>query len=77
MPSGNTGEHPEERKEKRKMKVKEIFADTRYNMAITYLVYCMGTMEVFTNKAKLMNHWGEEEATVRFLNTRELQIVIQ
>lgn len=59
------------------MKVKEIFSDTRYKMATTYLVYCMGTMEVFTDKTKLVNNWGEEEAVVRFLNTRELQIVIQ
>ena len=59
------------------MKVKKFFEDTRYNMACTYLVYCMETMEVFTDKTKLMNNWGEEEAVVRFLNTRELQIVIQ
>lgn len=59
------------------MTLNKIFEDTRYNMACTYLVYCMGTMEVFTDKTKLMNNWGEEEATVLFLNTRELQIVIQ
>lgn len=59
------------------MKLRKIFEDKRYNMACTYIVYCMGTTEVFTDKTRLMNNWGEEEAVVRFLNTRELEIFIQ
>lgn len=59
--------------------VNEIMKDTRYNMACTYIVRCMGETEVFTRetKDKLFRLWGYDEAIVRFLNTRELEIIIK
>ena len=58
--------------------LKTIFADTRYNMACTYIVNCMGITEIYTRetKDKMFRMWGEETATVRFLNTKELVINI-
>ena len=55
-----------------------IFADTRYNMACTYIVNCMGITEIYTRetKDKMFKMWGKEEAVVHFLNTRELVINI-
>lgn len=54
------------------------FEDPRFNMACTYIVNCMNETEVFTReyKAKMIRIWGKEEATVRFLNTREVVINI-
>lgn len=56
--------------------VEKIFEDTRYNMACTYIVNCMGETEIFTRetKSKLLRVWGKEEAKVYFLNTREVVI---
>lgn len=61
------------------MTVSKIFEDSRYEMACTYIVNCLGETECFTRETKrdLFRIWGEEECTVRFLNTRELQINIQ
>ena len=58
--------------------VNEIMKDRRYDMACTYIVRYMDVTEVFTRetKDKLFKMWGLEEATVRFLNTRELEIII-
>lgn len=56
------------------MTIENIFEDTRYNMACTYIVNCMGTTEVFTDKFKMLQNWGKEEATAYFLNTREVVI---
>lgn len=56
--------------------IQKIFEDTRYNTACTYIVNCMGTSEIFTDKAKMLRNWGLEEATVYFLNTREVMINI-
>lgn len=60
------------------MTVERIFEDSRYNMACTYIVRCMGEDEIYTRetKNKLFRDWGKEEATVDFLNTRELVINI-
>ena len=62
-----------------KTTVKETFKDNRYNMACTYIVNCMGETEIFTreNKNDMIRIWGLEEATVHFLNTREVIINIQ
>lgn len=57
--------------------VENIFKDSRYNMACTYIVNCLGTTEVFTNKLKMLQNWGREEAAVHFLNTREVVINIR
>lgn len=57
--------------------VSRIFTDSRYNMARTYIVRCMGAEEVFTDKSNLLRNWGKEEATAYFLNTREVIINIQ
>lgn len=56
------------------MTIENIFEDTRYNKACTYIVNCMGITEVFTDKFKMLQHWGKEEATAYFLNTREVVI---
>lgn len=58
--------------------VEKIFEDTRYNMACTYIVNCMGVTDIFTRetKDKLFRVWGKEEATVYFLNTREVVVNI-
>lgn len=56
------------------MTIEKIFEDTRYNTACTYIVNCMGTTEVFTDKFKLLLNWGKEEANAYFLNTREVMI---
>lgn len=58
--------------------VANIMKDTRYNMACTYIVNCMGETEIFTRetKDKMIRHWGLEEANVYFINTRELMINI-
>lgn len=59
--------------------VENIFKDSRYDMACTYIVNCLGVTEVYTRETKrnLFRDWGKEEATVRFLNTREVVINIQ
>lgn len=59
--------------------LENILKDNRYNMACTFIVNCMGETEVYTreNKDKMLRHWSKEEATVRFLNTREVVINIQ
>lgn len=56
--------------------IKEILKDSRYNMACTYIVNCLGETEVFTRDTKkdLIRIWGLEEASVYFLNTREVMI---
>jgi hypothetical protein len=61
---------------KMKNTVEKIFEDTRYNMACTYIVNCMGVTDIFTRetKSKLLRVWGKEEARVHFLNTREVVI---
>lgn len=61
------------------MTIQNIFKDDRYNMACTYIVNCMGETEIFTRETKnnLFRIWGKEEATVRFLNTREVIINVQ
>lgn len=56
--------------------VENIFKDSRYNMACTFIVNCMDTVEVFTDKAKMLRMWGQEEAKVYFLNTREVIVNI-
>lgn len=56
------------------MTVENIFEDPRYNRACTYIVNCMGTTEVFTDKFEMLQNWGKEEATAYFLNTREVVI---
>lgn len=56
--------------------VENIFKDSRYNRACTYIVECMGITEVFTDKAKMLRMWGQEEARVYFLNTREVIVNI-
>ena len=55
-----------------------IFTDSRYNMACTYIVNCMGVTEIYTRetKDKMFRMWGKEEANVHFMNTRELVINI-
>lgn len=59
--------------------IQNIFEDTRYNTACTYIVNCMGETEIFTRetKDKMFRIWGKEEAVVRFLNTREVVINVQ
>lgn len=59
------------------MTIEKIFEDTRYNKACTYIVDCMGTREIFTDKFKMLLNWGLEEAAVYFLNTREVMINVQ
>ena len=61
------------------MTIKNISNDIRYNMACAYIVNCMGETEVFTRetKQKMIRIWGEEEAIVYFLNTREISINVQ
>lgn len=56
--------------------VENIFKDSRYSMACTFIVNCMDTVEVFTDKAKMLRMWGQEEARVYFLNTREVIVNI-
>ena len=60
------------------MTVREALKDDRYNMACNFIVYCFGETEVFTReeKDKMIRIWGEEEARVYFLNTREVTINI-
>ena len=71
-------DRPKAGKEK-KMTIKNIFEDSRYNMARTYIVNCMGETDVFARetKQKMIRIWGEEEAIVYFLNTREIVINVQ
>lgn len=59
--------------------IEKIFEDSRYNMACTYIVNCMGVTEIYTRetKEKLFRDWGKEEANAYFLNTRELVINVQ
>lgn len=61
------------------MTIKEIFIDSRYNKACTYIVSCLGEVETFTRETKsdLLRIWGKEEATAHFLNTREVAINVQ
>jgi hypothetical protein len=54
----------------------EALKDSRYNMAITFIVQCMGIIEVYTDKNKLILNWGKEEGKVHFLNTKELIVNI-
>ena len=58
--------------------VEKILEDNRYNMAITYIVNCLGVTEIYTKETreKLLRHWGKEDASVFFLNTRELVVNI-
>lgn len=55
-----------------------ILNDSRYDRACTFIVNCMGTTEAYIREHKdmLIRHWGLEEATVYFLNTREVMINI-
>ena len=58
--------------------VANILKDTRYDRTCTFIVNCMGETEVYIREHKdmLIRHWGLEEATVYFLNTREVMINI-
>ena len=59
--------------------IENVFKDTRYNMACTYIVSCLGETEIFTRATKndMLRIWGKEEASVRFINTRELMIAVK
>jgi len=56
--------------------IANILKDSRYNMACTYIVNCLGITEIYTRetKDKMIRHWGLEEANVYFLNTREVMV---
>lgn len=58
--------------------MESIMKDTRYEMACTYIVNCLGTTEIYTreSKGKMIREWGKEEANIFFLNTREVMINI-
>lgn len=56
--------------------ISEALKDTRYNKASTFIVKCLGTTEVYTDKTKLLLNWGEEEGNLYFLNTKEVMINI-
>lgn len=58
--------------------LRNILKDGRYDMACTYIVKVMGETEIYTRETKenMFLFWGEDEATVRFMNTRELVIEI-
>lgn len=58
--------------------INEILKDNRYNIACTFIVNCMGETEIFTRetKSKMLRIWGLEEASVRFLNTKEVEIIV-
>lgn len=56
--------------------VKNKFKDSRYNIAKTYIINCLGVTEIYTDKEKMLWDWGNESCTIYFLNTRELFITI-